>query len=77
MKTDKDKIVWSHMTTIPFPQKCIRPELIRPCRACFCKKYLQKLFNSLGKLEKTSNLEKGLKRGVKKIFAKFFLAIFF
>ena len=35
MKTDKDKIVWSHMTIIPFPQKCIRPELIRPCRPCY------------------------------------------
>ena len=43
MKTDKDKIVWSHMTIIPFPQKCIRPELIRPCRACFSSILLTKL----------------------------------
>ena len=34
MNTDKNNIVWSHMTIMPFPQKCIQPELIRPCRAC-------------------------------------------
>ena len=28
MKTDKYDMVRSHMTIIPFPQKCIRPELI-------------------------------------------------
>ena len=32
---DQRRLRINHITMIPFPQKCIRPELIRPCRACF------------------------------------------
>ena len=40
------------MTIIPFPQNCIRPELIRPCRAC-----LISIFdNLLNNLIQQSNL---------------------